>query len=137
MKTIFRCPKCKSVDLEQTNGGKFRRWRCVKCAHRWATTGSLESLGYKPTPAKKISPELRAEIVATTLPAEEIALKHGLRMGQVVRLIGREPLESCFTCIHWNQQYDLRCDLDHPEAQNHPRYGCGAFSPNTSRAHSK
>lgn len=61
-------------------------------------------------------------------------------MGQVVRLIGREPLQSCFNCIHWNQQYDLRCDLDHPEAQNHPRYGCGAFSPsspNTSRAQSK
>ena len=137
MRTTFKCPECKSVDLEQTNGGKIRRWRCVNCGHRWGTTGTLESLGYRPTPAKKITPKLRAEIEATTLPAEEIALKHGLRLAQVVRLIGREPIHHCHDCVHWNEHYDLLCDLDHPEARERARYGCGAFSPNTSRAHSR
>jgi ribosomal protein L37AE/L43A len=140
MKTTLRCPECKSLDLEQTNGGKRRHWRCVKCAHRWTTTGSLEELGYRPRPAKKISPKLRAEIEATTLPAEEIALQHGLRIAQVVRLIGREPIHHCNNCIHWDEGYDLMCRLDHPEAREHARYGCGAFSPsspNTSRAQSK
>jgi DNA-directed RNA polymerase subunit RPC12/RpoP len=135
MKTTFRCPECKSENMEQTNGGRMRYWRCVKCGHRWATSGSLESLGYVPTPARKITAGLRAEIEATTLPAEEIALKHGLRLAQVNRLIGRAPLQSCCDCIHWDEHYDLRCDLDHSEALQQARYGCGAFSPNTSRAH--
>jgi hypothetical protein len=55
----------------------------------------------------------------------------------VVRLIGREPIHHCHGCVHWNEDYDLLCDLDHPEARERARYGCGAFSPNTSRAHSR